>query len=213
MRESFRHELKDLRLDTIRLGEFVAQAVQQVTVALAEADTDVAASVIEADKTIDSLYLDIETRSYELIAVQQPVARDLRLILAVLRVVQDLERSGDLAKNIADMVSSDIEIVKLKPISEIMGRMGVSAKGMLVTAMVAFETQDRAMAAKLDTKDNQIDDLYRQLIKELFGLDKESSLELAISMALTGRYFERIADHAVNIAIWVNYLVTGKMPG
>ncbi len=212
MRESFRHELKDLRLDTIRLGEFVAQAVQRVTVALAEADTDVAASVIEADKTIDSLYLDIETRSYELIAVQQPVARDLRLILAVLRVIQDLERSGDLAKNIADMVSSDIEIVKLKPISEIMGRMGVSARGMLVTAMEAFETQDRAMAAKLDTKDNQIDDLYRQLIKELFRLEKESSLELAVSMALTGRYFERIADHAVNIAIWVNYLATGNIP-
>ncbi len=213
MRESFRHELRDLRLDTIRLGEFVAQAVLRVTVALAEADTDVAANVIEADKTIDSLYLDIETRSYELIAVQQPVARDLRLILAVLRVIQDLERSGDLAKNIADMVSSDIEIVKIKPISEIMGRMGVSAKGMLVTAMEAFETQDRAMAAKLDTKDNQIDDLYRQLIKELFQLEKGSSLELAVSMALTGRYFERIADHAVNIAIWVNYLATGKMPG
>ena len=212
MRESFRHELKDLRLDTIRLGEFVAQAVQRVTVALAEADTDVAAGVIEADKTIDSLYIDIETRSYELIAVQQPVARDLRLILAVLRVIQDLERSGDLAKNIADMVSSDIEIVKLKPISEIMGRMGVSARGMLVTAMEAFETQDRAMAAKLDTKDNQIDDLYRQLIKELFRLEKESSLELAVSMALTGRYFERIADHAVNIAIWVNYLATGNIP-
>ena len=213
MRESFRHELKHLRLDTLRLGEFVAQAVQRVTVALAEADTNLAASVIEADKTIDSLYLDIETRSYELIAVQQPVARDLRLILAVLRVIQDLERSGDLAKNIADMVSTDIEIVKQKSISEIMGRMGVSTKGMLLTAMEAFETQDRAMAAKLDTKDNQIDDLYRQLIKELFKLEKESSLELAVSMALTGRYFERIADHAVNIAIWANYLATGNLPG
>ncbi|HEB12338.1 MAG TPA: phosphate uptake regulator PhoU, partial [Actinobacteria bacterium] len=110
-------------------------------------------------------------------------------------------------------VSTDIEIVKQKSISEIMGRMGVSTKGMLLTAMEAFETQDRAMAAKLDTKDNQIDDLYRQLIKELFKLEKESSLELAVSMALTGRYFERIADHAVNIAIWANYLATGNLPG
>ncbi len=213
MRERFRHELKDLNKDTIRLGDFVAHTVQQVTVALAEADFEIAASVIKADETIDSLYLDIETRGYEMLAVQQPVAKDLRLILAVLRVIQDLERSGDLAKNIAVIVRSDAEIIKLKSIAEIIGRLGILAKGMLSTAMKSFEKRDLTLAATLDTKDNKIDDLYRQLIKELFHLDKESSLELAVNMALTGRYFERIADHAVNIAIWVNYLGTGNLPG
>lgn len=212
MRENFRQELKRLHRDSVRLGEYVCEAVGRATTALAESDTALARAIIESDKIIDALYIDIEGRCYDLLAKQQPVARDLRLILSTLRVIQDLERAGDLTKNIANIIRDDIQIVKLKPVAENIGRLGLLTRDLIKTAVEAFAAKDMALAATLDEKDNKIDELYRGLIKELFKLDKESSLELAINMVLAGRYFERIADHAVNISIWVNYLMTGILP-
>lgn len=213
MRESFHVELDELDRDVSRMGELVKQALMRVTTALAEGDLKLSQQVIEADDTVDALYLDLESRCYELLAIQQPVAKDLRLILAILRVIYDLERAGDLCKNIAGLVRPDIKIVKLKPIAEIIGQLGVLSAELLGKAITAFAKKDIALAASLDEMDNQIDSLYRRLIKELFKLEKESSLELAINMVLVGRYFERIADHAVNIAVWVNYLITGNLVG
>lgn len=213
MRESFHQELRGLRVDTLRMGDYVVDAVGRATTALVEGDAALGKKVVEADAGIDALYLDIEMRGYALLAQQQPVARDLRLILSIVRIIQDLERSGDLAKNIGGIVRSDIQIVKLKPVAETIGRLGLLSKDLLAAAIRAFADEDETIAEALDAKDNQIDDLYRGLIKELFRLEKESSLELAINMVLTGRYFERIADHAVNIAIWVKYLITGILPG
>ena len=213
MRESFHQELRDLRTDTLRMGEYVIEAVRRATTALAEGDVELAKAVTAADATIDSLYLDIETRGYGLLAQQQPVAKDLRLILAIVRIIQDLERSGDLAKNIGQIVRSDIQIVRLKPIAEIIGQLGLMTRDLLTIAMRSFADKDLQLAQTLDAKDNKIDQLYKELVKELFRLEKESSLELAVNMVLTGRYFERIADHAVNIAIWVTYLITGNLPG
>jgi len=213
MRESFHQELRDLRVDALRMGEYVVEAVRRATTALAEGDTELAKAVIAGDEVIDALYLDIEARGYGLIAQQQPVAKDLRLILAIVRIIQDLERSGDLAKNIAGIVRNDIRIVKLKPVAEIIGQLGLMTRDLLATAMRAFTDKDLLLAQTLDAKDNQIDELYKKLVKELFRLENEHSLELAVNMVLTGRYFERIADHAVNIAIWVTYLITGNLPG
>ncbi|MDP1809328.1 MAG: phosphate signaling complex protein PhoU [Actinomycetota bacterium] len=212
MRETFHQELRDLRGDTLRMGEYVIEAVRRATTALAEGDTELAKAVIAGDEAIDALYLDIEARGYSLLAQQQPVAKDLRLILAIVRIIQDLERSGDLAKNIGQIVRSDIQMVKLKPVAETIGQLGLMARDLLSTAMRAFTGKNLLLAQTLDAKDNQIDELYKRLIKELFRLEKESSLELAVNMVLTGRYFERIADHAVNIAIWVAYLITGNLP-
>lgn len=213
MRESFHVELEELDRDVARMGELVRQAVTQVTTALTESDVKLAQQVIEADDTVDALYLDLESRCYELLAIQQPVAKDLRLILAILRVIYDLERAGDLTKNIAALVRQEVKIVKLKPIAEIIGQLGVLSAELLTKSIKAFAHKDIMLAASLDEMDNQIDSLYRKLIKELFRLEKESSLELAINMVLVGRYFERIADHAVNIAVWVNYLITGNLVG
>lgn len=213
MRESFHQELRDLRMDSLRMGEYVGEAVRRATTALAEGDMDLAKTVIAGDEAIDALYLDIEARGYGLLAQQQPVAKDLRLILSIVRIIQDLERSGDLAKNIAGIVRNDVQIVQLKPIAEIIGRLGLMAGDLLGTAMKSFSDKDLRLAQTLDAKDNKIDELYKQLVKELFRLEHESSLELAVNMVLTGRYFERIADHAVNISIWVIYQITGNLPG
>jgi len=213
MRESFHQELRELRGDSLRMGEYVIEAVRLATIALTEGDVELAAGVIKSDEAIDALYVDIESRGYGLLAQQQPVARDLRLILSVVRIIQDLERSGDLAKNIGGIIRNDVQIVKLKPVAELIGRLGLLSRDLLAVAMKAFGNEDLKLARTLDAKDNHIDELYKQLVKELFRLEKESSLELAVNMVLTGRYYERIADHAVNIAIWVEYLITGNLPG
>lgn len=212
MRESFRKELKLLEADVQRMGDYVVESVERATTALAEGDVRLADAVIEADNQIDQIYLHIETRCYELIAQQQPVARDLRRIVSMLRVIQDLERSGDLTKNVAGLVQEDINIVKLKPVAEIIGKLGLTARDLLKLAVESFATKDPTKAATLAKKDDKVDNLYRDLVKELFRLDKEGSLEVAMNMVLTGRFFERVADHAVNIAVWVNYTETGALP-
>jgi phosphate transport system protein len=213
MRESFIRELELLEADVLRMGGYVVESVGQATTALAEGDTRLADAVIEADAQIDQIYLHVETKCYELLAQQQPVAGDLRLILSMLRVIQDLERSGDLTKNVAGIVSADINIVKLKPVAELIGKLGLTARDLLGTAIDAFAEKDLTKADALAAKDDKVDNLYRDLVKELFRLDKESSLEIAMNMVLTGRFFERIADHAVNIGVWVKYMETGVLPG
>lgn len=212
MRERFHKELKILEADVSRMGAYVVESVERVTTALAESDSRLAEAVIEADAQIDQIYLHVETRCYELIAQQQPVARDLRRILSMLRVIQDLERSGDLTKNVAGMVSEDVKIVKLKPVAELVGKLGLTSRDLLRTAVAAYTAKDPMIAEKLAEKDDKVDNLYTELVKELFRLEKESSVEIAMSMVLTGRFFERIADHAVNVAIWVNYMETGELP-
>lgn len=212
MRESFYRDLELLELDVQRMGDFVVQSVERVTTALAESDTALADAVIEADDQIDHIYLHVESRCYELLAQQQPVAGDLRRILSMVRVIQDLERSGDLTKNVAGIVRKDAKIVELKPIAELTAKLGLAARDLLRTAVAAFAAKDPTMAARLAEKDDKVDNLYKELIKALFRLGNENSVEVATNIVLTGRFFERIADHAVNIGIWVKYMETGELP-
>ena len=209
MRADFYQELDTLEGDVVRMGGFVVESVERVTTALAEGDAVLAAAVIDADYQIDQIYLHVEMRCYELLAQQQPVAGDLRRILSMLRVIQDLERSGDLTKNVAEIVRNDPTMVRLKPISEIIGKLGLTTRDLLRTAVEAFASKDPTMAKTLEEKDDKVDNLYKELVREQFRLGDESSVEIAMNMVLTGRFFERIADHAVNIAIWVKYKETG----
>ncbi len=209
MRADFYQELNILESDVVRMGGFVVESVERVTTALAEGDAIQAAAVIDADYQIDQIYLHVEMRCYELLAQQQPVAGDLRRILSMVRVIQDLERSGDLVKNVAEIVRTDTTMVGLKPISELIGKLGLTTRDLLRAAVEAFASKDPTMAKTLEEKDDKVDNLYKELIKELFRLGDESSVEIAMNMVLTGRFFERIGDHAVNIAIWVKYMETG----
>ncbi len=212
MRADFYQELDILESDVVRMGELVVESVERVTTALAEGDQLLAAAVIDGDFQIDQIYIYVETRCYELLAQQQPVAGDLRRILSMVRVIQDLERSGDLTKNVAEIVREDTAIIMLKPISELVGKLGLTTRDLLRTAVETFASKDPSMAKTLEEKDDKVDNLYKELIKELFTLGDDSSVEIAMNMALTGRFFERIGDHAVNIAIWVKYMETGVLP-
>jgi phosphate transport system protein len=192
------------------MGALVEQSTQKATIALVEGDKALAQKVREGDAEIDALFLDIEKRSLGLLAQQAPVAGDLRLIVAILRVVNDLERAGDLAYNIAKLVLiEDFREPGIKPVRSLVAELGQAASGLLGRAIDAWATKDEQLAADIETQDDRLDDLHARLIEELVDLKGEDSLAPAIRLAMIGRYFERIGDHAVNLGERVRYFVTG----
>jgi phosphate transport system protein len=209
MRETFHKELERLDQDVVRMGALVEAAIEKATLALVENDTELARKVMEGDDEIDALFLDIEKRALAMLAQQQPVAGDLRLIVTILRAVNDLERSGDLAFNVASVVRKGHEIVALKTVNSIVYELGNAARRLLSQSLDAWASKDVALAAEMEQLDDEIDELYARLFKALFALSQETTFELALDLVLVGRYFERIADHAVNMAERIRYFVTG----
>jgi phosphate transport system protein len=194
----------------VAMGAVVERSTQDATRALVECDRALAQKVREGDDEIDRLFLDIEKRSLTLLAQQAPVAGDLRLIVAILRVVNDLERVGDLAYNIAKLVQLD-ELCEPGPkaIRALVSDLGQAAGQLIGKAIDAWATKDEALAADLAREDDRIDELHAQLIHSLLELNDQASVGPAIRLAMVGRYFERIGDHAVNMGERVRYFITG----
>jgi phosphate transport system protein len=209
MRDTYHHELERLDQDVLRMGAMVEAAIEGATLSLAEGDIERACRIMESDDDIDALFLDMEKRALSMLAQQQPVAGDLRLIVTILRVLTDLERAGDLAYNVAKITCKDLEIVKLKKVSILIYELGHASRRLFTKALDVWAAKDATMAAELDHLDDEIDQLYQELVKELFLLRDETSFEVAMNLVLVGRYFERIADHAVNMAERLCYFTSG----
>jgi len=210
MRDAFHRELESLDQEIVRMGALVERSTEMATTALIEADTELAQRVREGDGEIDAVFLDIEKRSLALLAQQAPVAGDLRLIVAILRVVNDLERAGDLAYNIAKLVQiEDFREPGLKAVRSLVSELGAAASRLMGKAIDAWATKDDKLAADIALQDDKLDDLHAQLIERLVELKGQDSLAPAIRLAMVGRYFERIGDHAVNLGERVRYFVTG----
>ena len=210
MRDAFHKELESLDQAIVSMGALVERSTQQATTALLEADKELAQKVRDGDQEIDQLFLDIEKRSLTLLAQQAPVAGDLRLIVAILRVVNDLERAGDLAYNIAKLVQiEDFREPGLKNVRALVSELGEAAAQLLGRAIDAWATKDERLAAEIGRQDDKLDELHARLLEELVELRGEESLAPALRLAMVGRYFERIGDHAVNLADRVRYFITG----
>ena len=210
MRDAFHKELEALDQEIVRMGAVVERSTQDATRALVEDDRELAQRVREGDDEIDALFLSIEKRSLTLLAQQAPVASDLRLIVAILRVVNDLERVGDLAYNIAKLVQlEDFREPGPKAIHSLISDLGDAAAQLIGKAIDAWATKDEALAADLARQDDRIDDLHGRLIQQLLELNDQASVGPAIRLAMVGRYFERIGDHAVNMGERVRYFITG----
>jgi phosphate transport system protein len=210
MRDAFRRELENLDQEIVRMGALVEQSTQLVTTALMEGDQELAQRVRDGDEVIDAVFMDIEKRSLALLAQQAPVAGDLRLIVAILRVINDLERAGDLAYNIAKLSQGeDFRRPDLKEVRLLVSELGVAAGQLMGAAIDAWATKDEHLAADIALKDDKLDDLHARLIERLVELKGQESLGPALRLALVGRYFERIGDHAVNLGERVRYFVTG----
>lgn len=209
MRNRFDRQLEQLNEDLIELGALCKEAVADAMTALLHADKQARQKAFLAEYEIDNKEREIEGLCMKLLLQQQPVARDLRTISAALKMISDMERIGDQASDIADITKfldgSDVtHHVHLQQMAE-------AAMSMLNDSIDAFVKKDLLLARKVMKADDQVDDLFNQVkseIVQMIGQSTENG-ELLIDVMMVAKYFERIGDHVVNIAEWVEYSVTG----
>jgi phosphate transport system protein len=213
MRDQYQQQLDQVLLDLVELTGVVRSALSTATDALLEPDAAAAERVISGDLAIDESRERIEEETFEIIARQAPVAGDLRLMVASLRMVTDLERMGDLAVHVAKVArlrypTAAVPEVLVPTIAE----MARTADGMLANASLIVATRDVDAVAELEASDDRMDKLRRSMFRILLSDAWDEGVEPAIDMALLGRYYERIGDHAVSLGRRVVFLVTGEHP-
>jgi phosphate transport system protein len=211
MRDAYYDQLDSIVDDLVAMTYEVKQAVHDATRALLTADAHIAEKVISGDDEIDAARERVEARSFELLALQQPVASDLRMLVAALRMVADLERMGDLSVHVAKVarlrVPGAAVPAELVPTIE---RMATVAEHMVGTVAGIIAERDVEGARQLEQDDEEMDSLRRSSFRLMLDDSWPHGVEPAVDIALLGRYYERIADHAVSLARRVVYLVTGQ---
>ena len=213
MRTAYHDQLDAIVDDLVRLTGMVQDATSQATTALLSADAGVAEQVLRGDAAIDALRNDIEGRAFELLALQQPVAGDLRMLIATVRMVADLERMGDLAVHVAKVAQLRVPEVAVPPdLIPTVERMAAVAVHMIGSVGEVIKNRDVDAARSVESDDEEMDELRRRSFRLMLGESWAYGVEPAIDNALLGRYYERIADHAVSLARRVVYLVTGEVP-
>ncbi len=210
MRTSYHDELDQIRADLVEMTRLVGLAVSRATYALVESNAEAAAQVIEGDEAINALYRDVEAHAYDLLARQQPVASDLRGLVSNLRMVVDLERAGDYAVHLAKIARRRAPNPAVPAsMQDTVRAMGRVAEAIAVKAGTVIATQNVGLAAELHDDDEDMDRLQRQLFHALLQREGHDSTETDIDITLIGRYYERLADHAVAVATRVAFAVTG----
>ena len=203
-RQAFHHELEAIEAQVIDLFGMVAEDVPRATDALLSGDNEEVQRLAERDRAIDDLYPAIEELADRQLVLQQPLGSDLRFLISVLRVVPELERSHDLVVNIArrasHILSEDLS-PRARGLTEQMGNL---AADMWRQAVDCWRQRDRSAAAALDARDDEMDELFASLMAELGS--GRMTLPVTMEMTLVARFYERLADHAVNIARRVVYL-------
>ena len=210
VRISFHEELRAAEDGLLIEGALVKKQLRLVLEAVAHKDADAAEEVITRDDPVDEVYLEIQNRVLNLLALQAPVAGDLRLVSAILHSNMHIERMGDLCVNIAKFVREELAYPSDSPMVTRLVEMGDRATEMLDLAMGAFSRRSVDLAEQLSTKDVVIDRLNRGMLGDLKRyVDDEQSFEWAMNLVLVARYLERFGDHCVDIAEQTAFLVTG----
>jgi len=213
MRQQFDEELKAITDQLVEMTRLVGSAMQRATTALLDADLVLAESVIAADEQVDRLNAELEEQAISTMARQAPVATDLRLIVAGLRMSADLERMGDLARHVAKIARMRYPDSAIPPeVRDTIVEMGQVAERLVIKTGAIVAGRDIEAAAELETDDDLMDRLHRSLFTTLLDDDWPYGIETAIDLTLIGRYYERYADHAVSVARRVVFLVTGEHP-
>jgi phosphate transport system protein len=213
-RKNFHHELELIRDDIVRMAGMVTEALAAATQAFLDGDLSAADRIRTGDAAVNALALDVEERCYQLLALQQPMASDLRSLTAAIRLCAEIERSGDLVVNIMKGFRR-IYGVPIDPrVRGLIGRLSDEAHRLFRLAVDSYAERDAGLANALDDMDDTIDDLHVDYIESIFVVREsgELSLQVAVQLALIGRFYERIADHAVNIGERVYQMVTGDLP-
>jgi phosphate transport system protein len=217
-RRTFVEQLQDVRLEVVKLAARACEQIGGATQALLDGDLPLVERIYEADREIEQRVVQIEHQTYQLFALQQPMASDLRVMLAVLRILHEIELTAGLMRNVARQTRR-LYPRELPPrIRGIIERMGAQASVQMHLAVDAFADSDEKTASALPDMDDVMDDLQKELFRAIFagfGGDNadEAGLQSAVQIAFVGRDYERTADHAVMIGRWVAFMVTGELPG
>ncbi len=211
MRTAFHEELRLIRDQLVEMTRLTSSALNRATQALTDADLELAESVITADEHIDALRRELDDRAVDAIARQQPVARDLRMLVTAMRMSADLERMGDLARHVAKTARLRYprSAVPASLRSTITGMSRVALR-MVDRAGSVIASDDLEGAAELLQADDEMDHLHREVFRKVLSDGWDEGIEAAIDATLLSRYFERFGDHAVAVAHRVVYLVTGE---
>ncbi len=210
-RHHYLEELENLQHEILRMGCLMEEAVKKSIKALVMQNAVLAKEVILADDELDELEHRIESHCIRLIATEQPVARDLRIIFTALKIITDLERMADHAVDIAKIAIRLADEQYIKPLIDI-PRMADIAISMVKDSLDAYVHQNAAMAEEICKRDDTVDGLYAQIFRELltYMMQDPQNISQATYFLFVGKYLERIADHATNVCEWVIYVDTGE---
>lgn len=209
MRNKFDEQLFELNRELIEMGSMCEEAIAQVAKALTTGDVELAKKIKEDASGIDQMERDIERRCMRLLLHQQPVARDLRQISAALKMITDMERIGDMAEDIAEIVVF-LDGHTMEGM-EIVLDMALETSRMVTASVDAFVKKDIVLAEAVLVQDDIVDDFFSKIKNSIIDLIAENAKdgEFALDLLMISKYFERIGDHATNIAEWVIYSITG----
>lgn len=211
MRDAFHDDLDKVSDDLVEMTTMVGAAMQRATTALLETDLSTAESVIAADDDIDTLRREVDDRAVDLLARQQPVATDLRMVVTAMHMASDIERMGDLARHVAKAARRRYpDCAVPTELHGTIGEMAQVAQRLVTATGKAIAGKDVHGAVEIAGIDDEMDELHRKIFGELLGHTWPHGTEAAVDTTLISRYYERFGDHAVAVANRIVYLVTGR---
>ncbi|MEI8240329.1 MAG: phosphate signaling complex protein PhoU [Actinomycetota bacterium] len=214
LRRNYHEELDHIRNELALLAARVVELIPRGTAVLLDGDLEGAERIIQGDAEIDAHSVTIEEQCIKILALQSPVSRDLRQVLAVFKIIAEIERSADLVANICK-AARRIYGHELDPkLRGLISRMGEQAQALYVAAIEALQEGDAAKAAAINDMDAYLDALHKEFISAIFESHANELLDLqvGVQLAMVGRFYERIGDHAVNMGERVLFMITGKVP-
>jgi phosphate transport system protein len=214
LRSTYHQEIDDIRSTIVRLAGSVIEAIPRATSILLDGDLEGANYLISADDEVDAKSLDLEEEIYRVMALQAPVAVDLRVLVSAVKILGEIERSADLAVNICKAARRLYGHALDPRLRGLITKMAEQAQVLYTAAMDAYVDNDAAKAAAIDDMDSLLDALQREFIQVIFESHAAGRIDLqvAVQLAVVARFYERIGDHAVNIGERVRYAVTGWLP-
>lgn len=211
-RENFINKISDVKNKVLEMGALVDKTIEDVATALITQNLDLANQICENDNVIDQLDIEIEKECMMLLALQQPLAKDLRTVASALKIITDLERMGDNAVNIAEII---LEIGKepfIKPLVDIPKMVEVTQE-MIKMSLDAFVKEDAELAYKAAMLDEEVDSLYEKVVNDILGIiaENKSLIKQGTKLMFIGRFLERIADHSTNICERTIFMISGEL--
>jgi phosphate transport system protein len=212
-RHHFSEILDEIKNGMVEMGSLVVENARRVGVAMVENRLDLVPVVIAADDEVNQRYAELERMTFETLARQQPVAKDLRFLVSATRILYELERTGDLVVNLAFTIDELHGFPDAPHLKGLLERLVAASSGLFARSITALGEMDENAGERLDAEDDEVDDLVAAFYQEIGRQRDEIGLEAGIALNRMGRFLERIADHGVNIGENTTYIVTAEFPG